>query len=131
MLERIRFLSKHQDFKSVNLAMDQEGRPSLAMLGSIARRHLALAFHRSTFVGTSAGTDEMPEIEVPTSQKARLAWHSRTSSPGKYWRMDYRLDGKAKTLALGIYPEVTLAEARQRRQSPQSAGKWNGPSIVY
>lgn len=34
---------------------------------------------------------------------------------GKYWRMDYRYAGKRKTLALGVYPEVTLAKARQRR----------------
>lgn len=34
---------------------------------------------------------------------------------GKYWRMDYRVDGKAKTLALGVYPAVSLAKARQRR----------------
>ena len=34
---------------------------------------------------------------------------------GKYWRMNYRLAGKQKTLALGIYPAVTLAKARQRR----------------
>jgi integrase len=34
---------------------------------------------------------------------------------GKYWRMDYRFGGKAKTLALGTYPEVSLLKARQRR----------------
>ncbi|MFM1979472.1 MAG: hypothetical protein RLZ68_737, partial [Pseudomonadota bacterium] len=34
---------------------------------------------------------------------------------GKYWRMDYRFLGKAKTLALGVYPAVSLAKARQRR----------------
>jgi len=34
---------------------------------------------------------------------------------GKYWRMDYRFADKRKTLALGIYPAVSLAKARQRR----------------
>ena len=34
---------------------------------------------------------------------------------GKYWRMNYRLAGKQKTLAIGVYPAVTLAKARQRR----------------
>ncbi|BEP39072.1 hypothetical protein GmRootV59_60850 (plasmid) [Variovorax sp. V59] len=29
--------------------------------------------------------------------------------------MDYRFNGKAKTLALGVYPAVSLAKARQRR----------------
>lgn len=34
---------------------------------------------------------------------------------GKYWRMNYRYLGKQKTLALGVYPAVTLADARARR----------------
>lgn len=34
----------------------------------------------------------------------------------RYWRMDYRHGGKRKTLALGVYPTVTLADARQRRE---------------
>jgi len=34
---------------------------------------------------------------------------------GKYWRMAYRFGGKQKTLALGVYPAVTLAQARRRR----------------
>lgn len=32
----------------------------------------------------------------------------------KYWRLKYRYDGKEKTLALGVYPETLLKEARQR-----------------
>jgi integrase len=31
----------------------------------------------------------------------------------KYWRMNYRFNGKHKTLALGIYPEISLAQARE------------------
>src|SRR5660397_18535 len=34
---------------------------------------------------------------------------------GKYWRMNYRFGGKQKTLALGVYPAVSLADARSRR----------------
>ena len=34
----------------------------------------------------------------------------------KYWRMDYRLAGKRKTLAIGVYPDMSLAEARDRRE---------------
>ena len=37
------------------------------------------------------------------------------TSVGKYWRMAYRYSGKQKTLALGVYPAVSLAEARKRR----------------
>ena len=34
---------------------------------------------------------------------------------GRYWRMDYRFGGKRKTLALGIYPAVSLVQARKGR----------------
>lgn len=33
----------------------------------------------------------------------------------KYWRMFYRFAGKQKTLAFGVYPTVSLADARNRR----------------
>ncbi len=32
---------------------------------------------------------------------------------GKYWRLDYAIDGKRKTLAIGVYPLISLAEARE------------------
>lgn len=35
---------------------------------------------------------------------------------GKYWRLDYRFDAKRKTLALGCYPDIPLAKARERRE---------------
>ena len=38
-----------------------------------------------------------------------------TPSGGKYWRLKYFFGGKEKLLALGVYPEVNLAEARERR----------------
>jgi integrase len=34
---------------------------------------------------------------------------------GKYWRLAYRFGDKQKTLSLGIYPDVSLAQARERR----------------
>ncbi len=34
---------------------------------------------------------------------------------GKLWRLDYRFDGKRKTLALGAYPDVNLSTARKSR----------------
>ncbi|HEI8761540.1 TPA: integrase arm-type DNA-binding domain-containing protein [Citrobacter freundii] len=33
----------------------------------------------------------------------------------RYWRLQYRFGGKQKMLALGVYPEVSLADARARR----------------
>jgi integrase len=40
---------------------------------------------------------------------------------GKYWRFDYRYAGKRKTLALGIYPDVSLAEAHSRLAEARNA----------
>jgi integrase len=36
-------------------------------------------------------------------------------SGGKWWRLKYRYGGKEKLLSLGTYPEVSLREARERR----------------
>jgi integrase len=38
-----------------------------------------------------------------------------TPSGGKLWRFKYRFDGKEKKIALGAYPEISLLDARQRR----------------
>jgi len=35
----------------------------------------------------------------------------------RYWRWKYRYLGKEKLLALGVYPDVSLAKARERHQS--------------
>lgn len=48
----------------------------------------------------------------------------------KLWRFKYRVDGKEYKLSLGIYPEVSLSEARKRRDEARlvrAAGK--NPSI--
>ena len=37
------------------------------------------------------------------------------NTTGKYWRLNYRFAGKQKTLALGVYPTISLIEARKRR----------------
>lgn len=36
-------------------------------------------------------------------------------SGGKWWRLKYRFEGKEKRLSLGVYPDVGLKEARERR----------------
>lgn len=35
----------------------------------------------------------------------------------KYWRFKYRFTGKEKLLALGVYPDVSLADARNKRDA--------------
>src|SRR5450830_833811 len=44
-----------------------------------------------------------------------LGMYLLVKAAGKYWRLGYRFGGKQKTLALGVYPEVSLAAARAAR----------------
>ncbi len=37
-----------------------------------------------------------------------------TPAGGKYWRLKYFFAGKEKLLAMGVYPGITLADARER-----------------
>jgi hypothetical protein len=41
--------------------------------------------------------------------------HLLVKESGKYWRLSYRFSNKQKTLALCVYPAVSLALARRRR----------------
>jgi hypothetical protein len=36
---------------------------------------------------------------------------------GKWWRLKYRFEGKEKRLSLGVYPDVSLKDARDRRDA--------------
>jgi integrase len=38
----------------------------------------------------------------------------------RYWRLAYRFAGRERLLSLGVYPEVSLAEARSRRESARA-----------
>ena len=50
---------------------------------------------------------------------------------GKLWRLKYRFGGKGKTLALGIYPGVSIASARQKRdEARQLLAQGIDPSAV-
>ena len=33
----------------------------------------------------------------------------------RWWRFDYRFDGKRKTLSMGVYPDTSLKLAREKR----------------
>lgn len=49
----------------------------------------------------------------------------------KYWRLKYRFGGKEKVLALGVYPETSLAEAREKRLEARKAlAGGNDPSLL-
>ena len=58
----------------------------------------------------------------------------------KYWRLKCRFNGKEDRLAFGVYPQVTLAEARQKREDARrmlAAGKnpryamGKAPSVAF
>lgn len=52
-------------------------------------------------------------------------------SGSKYWRLKYFFGGKEKLLALGVYPEVSLADARERRaQARKVLAAGNDPGEV-
>lgn len=40
-----------------------------------------------------------------------------TPAGGKWWRLKYRFEAKEKLLSLGTYPDVSLKEARERRDA--------------
>jgi integrase len=50
-----------------------------------------------------------------------------TASGGKWWRFKYRFAGKEKLLALGTYPEVSLADARAKRDDARKLLAQNPP----
>jgi len=53
------------------------------------------------------------------------------STGSKYWRLKYRLEGKEKLLAIGVYSNVSLAEAREKRdQAKKQMANGVDPSIV-
>lgn len=55
----------------------------------------------------------------------------QVTSTGKYWRMNYRFAGKQKTLAFGVYPDVSLAEAREKRDEARKLlANDTDPSLV-
>ncbi len=45
-----------------------------------------------------------------------LLVRSPNPNDSKYWRLAYRFAGKQKTLALGVYPAISLSFARDRRE---------------
>ena len=43
-----------------------------------------------------------------------------TTTGGKLWRFDYRIDEKRKTLTFKTYPEISLSDARKRREGART-----------
>lgn len=50
---------------------------------------------------------------------------------GRYWRLKYRHAGREKRLALGVYPTVSLKEARDRREAARKViGRGDDPGYL-
>ena len=66
-------------------------------------------------------TARQVETAKPTEKPYKLAdgggLYLLVNPNGKrYWRLKYRSLGKEKLLAIGVYPDVSLAEARNKRE---------------
>lgn len=69
----------------------------------------------------------MLSVTAINNAKARVKAYKITDEKGLYllvqttgsklWRFDYRFLGKRKTLALGVFPDVSLADARNNRDA--------------
>ena len=67
-------------------------------------------------------TDVIVRNAKPTGKTRKLSdergLYLEVSPTGsKWWRLKYRFDGKEKRLALGVYPDVGLKDARERREA--------------
>ncbi len=85
-----------------------------------------------------------PELRNPDADRSHHSQHSASATGakvhgrrwpvfaggadrgGRYWRYKYRYAGKYKTLALGIFPDVSLDKARLRHQG---AHRWLAAGI--
>jgi hypothetical protein len=68
----------------------------------------------TVMVLTDAALRKAKPGEKPYKMSDEKGLYILVKPAGKYFRFDYRFDGKRKTLAVGVYPEVKLKEARRR-----------------
>ena len=66
-------------------------------------------------------SDSRVRTAKPTERPYRLSdgrglYLQVVPAGGRYWRFNYRFNGRQKTLALGTYPDVPLGTARERLQ---------------
>jgi len=70
-------------------------------------------------------TDPKVRNAQPTGKAYKLAdgkglYLLVTPTGARCWRMNYRFNGKQKTVTFGIYPAMTIKEARQRRDEARA-----------
>ena len=65
---------------------------------------------------TDAAIRNLKPKQTPYKRSDSAGLHLRIMSEGsKLWRLAYRFAGKQKTIALGSYPVITLAMAREAK----------------
>ena len=77
---------------------------------------------RLTELGIRKSTCGPKQKKITDGKGLYLLVHPNGS---KYWRMKYQFSGKEKTLAFGVWPEVSLTEAREMRKSVFENNKSN------
>jgi len=87
----------------------------LAVFADSANPHTA---KRNTMALTNTFVKNVKHTGAASGNKYTdgRAMYLMVNAVGKYWRMNYRFADKRKTLALGVYPDVGLAKARERRE---------------
>ena len=78
-------------------------------------------------------TDAKVRAAKPKSKTYRLSdergmYLEVTPKGGKYWRFKYRVLGREKRLAIGVYPTVSLSEARKSRDEARLCLLYTSPS---
>ena len=56
----------------------------------------------------------------PTSISDGGGLYLLVKETGKFWRYNYRMDGKQKTLSIGSYPEISLKDARTQHEEARA-----------
>jgi integrase len=64
-----------------------------------------------------------PQAKPYKLSDGRGLWLLVDTSGSRYWRYRYRIGGREKTLAFGVYPSVSLAEAREGREEARKLVK--------
>lgn len=70
-------------------------------------------------------TNEIVQNAAPKAKQYKMAdsggmYLQVMPTGSKYWRMDYRFERKQHTLALGVYPDVNLSVARDRKDEAKA-----------
>ena len=66
-----------------------------------------------------------PDIKARKKHDADGLYMLINPNGSKYWRYKYRFAGKEKLMALGVYPDVPLSEARRKRDEAKALIKAN------